>query len=84
MRKISFLGVIALTLTSTPLLAASDAELVAEQAAKCWAMPDGYNYQTASARFEVTYNADGEINSLQWSSSQPEWIAITFNNNISC
>jgi len=30
----------------------------------------------------LAYNADGEINTLQWSSGQPEWVAITFNNKL--
>jgi WD repeat-containing protein 68 len=30
----------------------------------------------------LAYNAESEINSLQWSLSQPEWIAITFNKKL--
>jgi len=30
----------------------------------------------------LTYNADGQINTLQWSASQPEWIAITYNKKV--
>jgi len=30
----------------------------------------------------LAYNAEAEINTLQWSSSQPEWVAITFNKKV--
>jgi len=30
----------------------------------------------------LAYNAEAEINSLQWSSAQPEWVAITFNKKL--
>jgi len=30
----------------------------------------------------LAYNAEAEINTLQWSSSQPEWVAITFNKKL--
>ena len=30
----------------------------------------------------LAYTADGEINTLQWSSGQPEWVAITFNKQL--
>ena len=28
----------------------------------------------------LAYTADGEINQVQWSTTQPDWIAICFNN----
>lgn len=30
----------------------------------------------------LAYNAGGEINSLQWSSSQPDWVSIAFGNEM--
>jgi len=30
----------------------------------------------------LAYNAESEINSLQWSTAQPEWVAITFNKKL--
>lgn len=30
----------------------------------------------------LAYNAEAEINTLQWSSGQPEWVAITFNKKL--
>jgi WD repeat-containing protein 68 len=30
----------------------------------------------------LCYNAEGEINNLQWSSNQPEWVAITCNRKV--
>jgi len=30
----------------------------------------------------LAYNAEQEINTLQWSASQPEWVAITFNKKL--
>ena len=30
----------------------------------------------------LAYNAEGEINNLQWSSSQPDWIAIAYANKM--
>jgi len=30
----------------------------------------------------LAYNAEGEINNLQWSSTQPDWISIAFNNKL--
>ena len=30
----------------------------------------------------LAYNADGEINNLQWSSSQPDWVSIAFNDKL--
>jgi len=30
----------------------------------------------------LAYNAEAEINTLQWSSSQPEWVGITFNKKL--
>ena len=30
----------------------------------------------------LAYNAESEINTLQWSSGQPEWVAITFNKKL--
>jgi WD repeat-containing protein 68 len=30
----------------------------------------------------LAYNAEGEINTLQWSAAQPEWVAITFNKKL--
>lgn len=28
----------------------------------------------------LAYTADGEINQVQWSTTQPDWISICFNN----
>lgn len=30
----------------------------------------------------LAYNADGEINNLQWSSSQPDWVSIAFHDKL--
>jgi WD repeat-containing protein 68 len=30
----------------------------------------------------LAYNAEGEINTLQWSAGQPEWVAIAFNKKL--
>jgi len=30
----------------------------------------------------LAYNAEAEINTLQWSKAQPEWVAITFNRKL--
>lgn len=30
----------------------------------------------------LAYNADGEINNLQWNASQPEWISIAFHDKL--
>ena len=30
----------------------------------------------------LAYHAGAEINNLQWSSAQPDWVAIAFNNNV--
>jgi len=30
----------------------------------------------------LAYNADGEINNLQWSVSQPDWVSIAFNDTL--
>jgi len=30
----------------------------------------------------LAYNADGQINQLHWSSAQPEWISIAFDNSV--
>jgi WD repeat-containing protein 68 len=30
----------------------------------------------------LAYNADGEINNLQWSASQPDWVSIAYNDKL--
>ena len=30
----------------------------------------------------LAYNADGEINNLQWSASQPDWVSIAFDDKL--
>jgi hypothetical protein len=30
----------------------------------------------------LAYNAEGEINNLQWGASQPDWVSIAFNSNL--
>ena len=30
----------------------------------------------------LAYNADGEVNNLQWSSSQTDWISIAFSDKL--
>ena len=30
----------------------------------------------------LAYTAEGEINQVQWSTTQPDWIAICFNNSL--
>lgn len=30
----------------------------------------------------LAYNAEGEINNLQWSASQPDWVSIAFGSNL--
>ena len=33
-------------------------------------------------RLILVHNAEAEISTLQWSSGQPEWVAITFNKKL--
>lgn len=61
MNKTGLLGILALILSATHSVAATDAEIVTEMASKCWQLPDGGDYQRASATFEVTYNSEGEL-----------------------
>ncbi|WP_094540537.1 hypothetical protein [Brucella grignonensis] len=61
MRNLILLGIAALALNPAVTLAATDAEIVTEMATKCWKLPQGIDYQRASATFEVTYNSDGEL-----------------------
>ncbi len=30
----------------------------------------------------LAYKADGEINQIQWASTQPDWIGIGYNNSL--
>ena len=30
----------------------------------------------------LAYTAEGEINNIQWASTQPDWIAICYNKNV--
>ena len=30
----------------------------------------------------LAYNADGEINNLQWSATQPDWVSIAYNDKL--
>ena len=30
----------------------------------------------------LAYQADGEINNLQWSATQPDWVSIAFNDKL--
>jgi DDB1- and CUL4-associated factor 7 len=30
----------------------------------------------------LAYNAEGEVNNLQWSASQPDWVSIAFDNKL--
>lgn len=61
MRNLISLGIAALALNPTVAFAATDAEIVTEMATKCWTLPEGVDYQRASATFEVTYNSNGEL-----------------------
>lgn len=58
-------------LFSTSTLAATDSEIVTEMAMQCWTVPEGANYTKASATFEVTYNADGELQQIATVEYQP-------------
>ncbi|MEJ5021455.1 hypothetical protein WH297_17220 [Ochrobactrum vermis] len=60
MLRSSVVGTILLLLPVFPA-AANDAQLVADMASKCWKLPEDMDYQRASATFEVTYNAEGEL-----------------------
>ncbi|MBV2142750.1 hypothetical protein KUG47_04455 [Falsochrobactrum sp. TDYN1] len=71
MNKTCLLGILALTLSVTQSVAATDAEVVTEMATKCWKLPEGTDYQRASATFEVTYNAEGELVRIETVEYQP-------------
>lgn len=71
MKNLITLGIAALALNPAVAFAATDAEIVAEMASKCWALPEGVDYQRASATFEVTYNADGELSRVVTVDYQP-------------
>ena len=71
MRNLISLGIAALALNPAVALAATDAELVTEMATKCWILPEGVDYQRASATFEVTYNSDGELSRVVTVDYQP-------------
>ena len=30
----------------------------------------------------LAYTAEGEINNVQWATTQPDWIAISYNKNV--
>ena len=71
MRNLILLGIAALALNPAVALAATDAEIVTEMATKCWILPEGVDYQRASATFEVTYNSDGELSRVVTVDYQP-------------
>ncbi|MCK4205332.1 hypothetical protein J3U99_11200 [Brucella pituitosa] len=71
MRNLILLGIAALALNPAVALAATDAEIVTEMATKCWTLPEGVDYQRASATFEVTYNSDGELSRVVTVDYQP-------------
>ncbi|MFC7067361.1 hypothetical protein [Brucella rhizosphaerae] len=71
MKNLIVLGIAAFTLNPAVAIAATDAEIVTEMATKCWALPEGVDYQRASATFEVTYNADGELQRIVTVDYQP-------------
>ena len=61
MNKSCFAVLLACSLFPSSLHAAPIGEVIAEMAGKCWKLPEKIDYQKASAIFEVTYNADGEL-----------------------
>ena len=71
MRNLILLGIAALALNPAVALAATDAEIVTEMATKCWTLPEGVDYQRASATFEVTYNSEGELSRVVTVDYQP-------------
>ncbi|EXL02808.1 hypothetical protein Brsp03_02840 [Brucella sp. NBRC 12951] len=60
MHRTGFVGTILMLFAAFPA-AANDAQLVADMASECWKLPENIDYQRASATFEVTYNAEGEL-----------------------
>lgn len=60
MLRTGVVGTILMLFAAFPAVA-NDAQLVADMASKCWKLPEGMDYQRASATFEVTYNAEGEL-----------------------
>lgn len=61
MKKKFALGLAALLLNPSIVFAATDAEIVTEMATKCWKLPENTDFQRASATFEVSYDAQGEL-----------------------
>ncbi|MBA8821430.1 hypothetical protein BRY73_16075 [Ochrobactrum sp. P6BS-III] len=70
MKRTFILTFVALNILSAPA-SANDAQLVADMAAKCWTLPEGTDYQRASATFEVTYNAEGQLTQIVTVEYQP-------------
>lgn len=61
MIKTCFATILVFALSTSSLYAASNAEIIAEMAKKCWKLPEKTDYPKASAIFEVSYDADGEL-----------------------
>lgn len=64
MRKIGFLLIFLTGISIPAAMAATDSEIVAEMAAQCWKLPDDIDYQTATAVFEVKYDATGKLTDI--------------------
>lgn len=71
MIKICFVTILAITASTMPSYAISNADLIAEMAGKCWILPEKTDYQKASAIFEVSYNADGDLTDIITVEYQP-------------
>lgn len=56
-----FTGIFLATISVQPAQAATDSEVVAEMAGKCWKLPETIDYQTATAVFEVKYDEAGKL-----------------------
>jgi len=71
MKKLIGIILVASGLFSTIAHAATDSEIVAELASTCWRLPEDTNYNRASATFEVSYNAEGELTQIVTVEYQP-------------
>ncbi|MCL7998066.1 hypothetical protein M8994_07405 [Brucella sp. 21LCYQ03] len=64
MKTILALGLATIFFYPTTIYAATDAEVVTEMATKCWEIPENKDIKSASATFELTYNAEGELSRI--------------------
>ena len=71
MKRLSVLGLLAMSCLVAPANAAPDSDIVTEMAKQCWKMPEGTSYERASASFELTYNSQGELDRIASIDYQP-------------